>query len=110
MGYSLEIKNRIFEEFYNTSFKSRVCLCRKILDNYMLFKDKEDVERLIRIDAGRVLLYYGLKLYSDVFAIQEETTECDPPRSEYESRSTDNPAVPCFCPPHRCASGVPSAT
>ena len=85
MGYSLEIKNRIFEEFYNTSFKSRVCLCRKILDNYMLFKDKEDVERLIRIDAGRVLLYYGLKLYSDVFAIQEETTECDPPRSEYET-------------------------
>ena len=32
------------------------------------------------------------------------------PQTDYESRSTDNPAVPCFCPPHRCASGVPSAT
>ena len=85
VGYSLEIKNRIFEEFYNVSFKSRVCLCCKILDSYMLFKGKEEIERLIRIDAGRVLLHYGLKLYSDVFAIPEETTEFDPPRSEYET-------------------------
>lgn len=51
----------------------------------MLFKGKEEIERLIRIDAGRTLLQYGLKLYSDVFAIPEETTEFDPPRSEYET-------------------------
>lgn len=85
MGYTNEIKTKIFNDFYYKVFDISEKLCQQILDSYMLFKGKEEIERLIRIDVGRLLLAHGIKLPSDVFAIPDTNPEFDPPRSEYET-------------------------
>lgn len=77
---------KLFHDFiFNLFARNNDYIVVKLLDNYMLFKDKNELEILIRNDLCRLFLDRRLTLPSDIFAIPDEQQGFDPAVSDYRT-------------------------
>lgn len=77
---------KLFHDFiFNLFARNNDYIVVKLLDNYMLFKDKNELEILIRNDLCRLFLDRRLILPSDIFAIPDEQQGFDPAVSDYRT-------------------------
>lgn len=77
---------KLFHNFiFNLFARNNDYIVVKLLDNYMLFKDKNELEILIRNDLCRLFLDRRLTLPSDIFAIPDEQQGFDPAVSDYRT-------------------------
>lgn len=77
---------KLFHDFiFNLFARNNDYIVVKLLDNYMLFKDKNELEILIRNDLCRLFLDRRLILPSDVFALPDEQQGFDPAVSDYRT-------------------------
>lgn len=78
--------DKLFDDFvWHVYAKNREAIVTKLLDNYMLFKDENELELLIRNDLSRLLMSKGLVLPSSIFAMPDKSTEFDPAMSNYRT-------------------------
>ena len=77
---------KLFHDFiFNLFARNNDYIVVKLLDNYMLFKDKNELEILIRNDLCRLFLDRRLILPSDVFSLFDEQQGFDPAVSDYRT-------------------------
>jgi hypothetical protein len=80
------VDEKLFHDFiFNLFARNNDYIVVKLLDNYMLFKDKNELEILIRNDLCRLFLDRRLTLPSDIFAIPDEQQGFDPAVSDYRT-------------------------
>jgi hypothetical protein len=80
------VGEKLFHDFiFNLFARNNDYIVVKLLDNYMLFKDKNELEILIRNDLCRLFLDRRLTLPSDIFAIPDEQQGFDPAVSDYRT-------------------------
>lgn len=85
MGYSQEIKNKLFMDFIKAMRWNRAKISQLIIDNYMLFKEPQELEKLIRNDVNRYLISLEMIFPTDLFTKPDKAQGFDPARSEFET-------------------------